>query len=411
MAGSIDLGSVKGRDGANGKDGKSPYDAAVEQGYTGTESEFYAALVSLQNAPYLPLDGGTLEGNLGLAGNTLYLNSAQTAYVRFSGTAVQIATSSGNTIALGTGYIDGLNDDPSSDTRAASKRYVDKSSIQYGTCSTYSSTAAKSVSLSSFKLETGAIICVRFTYSVTGPCTLNVNYTGAKQVRVWSRELVSGEIQAGQYALFRYDGTYWQLMNPAGLSLDGGTMNNYFSMGGNRIMNLGEPLSSNDAARKSYVDAQISENTKPYISLGSGFSAVNDAMTLSVTLSSAANAYDELVITADASLTFNSTTTGEAYIGLYIFNENTNVLRVQNGSGETGSFAGSAMGTYRLYRAQNFVSPDSCIFQTGVGTSEGQVIGEGSVLKIPFGLVKKNAAVSASPLVTVRIYGRSWSSL
>ena len=52
------LGYVRGRD------GKSPYEAAVEEGYTGTEEEFYAALVTLKNAPFLPLSGGTLTGNL-----------------------------------------------------------------------------------------------------------------------------------------------------------------------------------------------------------------------------------------------------------------------------------------------------------------------------------------------------------
>lgn len=51
------LGYVRGRD------GKSPYEAAVEEGYTGTEAEFYAALVSLQDAPFLPLKGGTLDAN------------------------------------------------------------------------------------------------------------------------------------------------------------------------------------------------------------------------------------------------------------------------------------------------------------------------------------------------------------
>lgn len=40
------LGYVRGRDGTNGtngKDGKSPYQAAVEEGYTGTEEQLYAA--------------------------------------------------------------------------------------------------------------------------------------------------------------------------------------------------------------------------------------------------------------------------------------------------------------------------------------------------------------------------------
>lgn len=59
----VSLGKVKGD---NGADGKSPYQVAVEEGYNGTEAEFYAALVSLQNAPFLPTSGGTMSGNLNL---------------------------------------------------------------------------------------------------------------------------------------------------------------------------------------------------------------------------------------------------------------------------------------------------------------------------------------------------------
>ena len=42
--------------------GKSPYQVAVEAGYTGTEAEFYAALVALKDAPFLPLSGGLIQG-------------------------------------------------------------------------------------------------------------------------------------------------------------------------------------------------------------------------------------------------------------------------------------------------------------------------------------------------------------
>lgn len=52
---SIDLGPVTG---------KSAYQSAVEAGYTGTESEFYAALETLQDAPFLPLSGGEVTGTL-----------------------------------------------------------------------------------------------------------------------------------------------------------------------------------------------------------------------------------------------------------------------------------------------------------------------------------------------------------
>ena len=54
----------KGDPGEKGDTGKSAFQSAVEYGYTGSEAEFYAALVSLKDAPFLPLSGGELSGNL-----------------------------------------------------------------------------------------------------------------------------------------------------------------------------------------------------------------------------------------------------------------------------------------------------------------------------------------------------------
>lgn len=57
-------GQLTGPSGKPGTDGKSAYQSAVEEGYTGTELEFYAALVTLEDAPFLPLSGGKMTGNL-----------------------------------------------------------------------------------------------------------------------------------------------------------------------------------------------------------------------------------------------------------------------------------------------------------------------------------------------------------
>lgn len=71
------LGYVRGRDGKNGKDGKngvdgkSPYQVAVEEGYTGTEEQLYAALASLIGAPFLPTAGGTMTGALNMGGQKI----------------------------------------------------------------------------------------------------------------------------------------------------------------------------------------------------------------------------------------------------------------------------------------------------------------------------------------------------
>lgn len=51
-----------GPQGPAGTGGKSAYQEAVEAGYTGTEAEFYAAIVSLKNGPFLPLSGGDVAG-------------------------------------------------------------------------------------------------------------------------------------------------------------------------------------------------------------------------------------------------------------------------------------------------------------------------------------------------------------
>lgn len=59
---------AKGATGAAGANGKSAYELAKAAGYTGTETAFNAALLTLQNAPFLPAAGGTLTGDLRLKG-------------------------------------------------------------------------------------------------------------------------------------------------------------------------------------------------------------------------------------------------------------------------------------------------------------------------------------------------------
>lgn len=61
--------NLVGPPGPAGTNGKSAYDAAKSAGYSGTESAFNAALSTMQNAPFLPIAGGTLTGNLTLKGS------------------------------------------------------------------------------------------------------------------------------------------------------------------------------------------------------------------------------------------------------------------------------------------------------------------------------------------------------
>lgn len=80
-----------GADGKDGAPGKSAYQAAKEKGYTGTEEEFNTALAGMQSAPFLPLAGGVVTGNLILgvdssSGRALYIGSENGAQVVFDST-------------------------------------------------------------------------------------------------------------------------------------------------------------------------------------------------------------------------------------------------------------------------------------------------------------------------------------
>ena len=85
----------------------------------------------------------------------------------------------------------------------------------YGTCSTAAGTANKTVSISGFKLVTGAVVWVRFTATnsaAVANLTLNVNSTGAKNIKYRNGNLSSaGLLAANRTYPFVYDGTYWQL--------------------------------------------------------------------------------------------------------------------------------------------------------------------------------------------------------
>ena len=83
----------------------------------------------------------------------------------------------------------------------------------YGTCSTAAETAAKVVSLSGFKLQTGAEVTVRFTVTNTASSpTLNVNNTGAKAIRYRNAGINASHLAANRTYCFIYDGSYYQLV-------------------------------------------------------------------------------------------------------------------------------------------------------------------------------------------------------
>ncbi len=90
---------------------------------------------------------------------------------------------------------------------------ADDTVIHYATCSTAAATAAKTVVLSGFKLVKGAVVIVRFTVTNTAANpTLNVNGTGAKEVRYRNAATPAGYWAVNRTYLFVYDGTYWQVI-------------------------------------------------------------------------------------------------------------------------------------------------------------------------------------------------------
>ena len=89
-------------------------------------------------------------------------------------------------------------------------------SLPYGACSTAASTAAKTVAVDCFSLETGATVIVKFTNanSAANP-TLNVNSTGAKSIKRYGTTSINsgtgydGGWHPGATIMFVYDGTNW----------------------------------------------------------------------------------------------------------------------------------------------------------------------------------------------------------
>ena len=91
------------------------------------------------------------------------------------------------------------------------------SKTNYGVCDTAAATAAKVVTVSNenFALVEGAKVAVEFTYANTASSpTLNVNSTGAKQMRWRGADLPPTQRwTAGMIVEFIYDGTYWQAVS------------------------------------------------------------------------------------------------------------------------------------------------------------------------------------------------------
>ena len=82
--------------------------------------------------------------------------------------------------------------------------------VGYGTCATAAATAAKVGALANFVRYTGAVVCIRFTVANTAATpTLDVNGTGAAQIRKGGAALTDvTQLIIGDH-VFMFDGTYW----------------------------------------------------------------------------------------------------------------------------------------------------------------------------------------------------------
>jgi hypothetical protein len=93
--------------------------------------------------------------------------------------------------------------------------------LPYGECSTEAATAAKTVAVENFALETGAQVKVKFTVTNTASSpTLNVDGTGAKNIMYRGSAISAGYLAANRVYEFVYDGTDWELVGDINVDND-----------------------------------------------------------------------------------------------------------------------------------------------------------------------------------------------
>lgn len=180
-------------------------------------------------------DGGDV-GGLNFTG---FLTAASDIRIDFKGNRLQgVNTPTAATDAVNKQYVDeqsvssiaNLQGDVSleaegfAEVSASGSTITIRAEIPFGQSTSSASSTAKTVSIAGFTLKTGAVICVEFTNTnTTSTPTLNVSSTGVKYIRVGNSAPSSGQLRAGVQHLFRYDGTYWQLLNPYVEAGGGGT--------------------------------------------------------------------------------------------------------------------------------------------------------------------------------------------
>ena len=82
----------------------------------------------------------------------------------------------------------------------------------YGVCQNDGSSATLTVSMTDFALKTGGLVTVKFSAQVILNSTLNVNSTGAKNIKFQGSNITDGVIIGGDICLFVYDGSAYDLL-------------------------------------------------------------------------------------------------------------------------------------------------------------------------------------------------------
>lgn len=88
----------------------------------------------------------------------------------------------------------------------------------YATSTSTPNTYTASLPSAPLSLTAGMVAFIKFTNANTGAATLNLNSLGAKNItKNGATALTSGDISAGMIGMLQYDGTEFQLINPAAL--------------------------------------------------------------------------------------------------------------------------------------------------------------------------------------------------
>lgn len=146
---------------------------------------------------------------------------------------------------------------------------------KYGTCPTAASTSKKKVTtrLGDWTLETGKVVYVAFSYTNTAATpTLNVDNTGAKEIKGYGSTAPSSWWKAGDKVQFLYDGVYYIMFPSQGQITD---LNNELNAQHRRKR---KSISANDlraCITNDGVDLSIKDITiGDYITINSNYKAV-----------------------------------------------------------------------------------------------------------------------------------------